>query len=113
MKKIVKQGEFKDGSNKRIMEELVPTIMEYMKKEGRGFIFAPVCQEKGDHSTLAVATFSTEHRSAEFWATIAGLIDNVSRHIPEDDYEDFKKGFMAMVALVCQENFPSIRPKTN
>lgn len=113
MKKIVKQGKFKDGSNKRIMEELVPTIMEYMKKEGRGFIFAPVCQEKGDHSTLAVATFSTEHNSAEFWATIAGLIDNVSRHIPEDDYEDFKRGFMAMVALVCQENFPSIRPKTN
>lgn len=107
---------YKDESNNRINKAL-DELAKVMHDEGRGFLFAPMVQQHGDHRTFLRAEFSleytkeniTEEEIVLFWATIIGIVRNFQTQIPEDLQKDFKEGFIPTVKGIAGLCFPSIK----
>lgn len=96
----------KDASNERIKQEILK-LAKFMEKEERGFIFAPLPQEKGNHKTfLAVqpnGECSYEDFIKSFWAGMTAIVHNMRTQVPEDLLSDFKKGYKAFLVTTLKE----------
>lgn len=110
---------YKDKSNVRINKAL-DELAKVMNKEERGFLFAPMVQLHGNHSTFLRAEFSlkgekekmtaeiTTEEIALFWATIMGIVCNFQTQVPEDLQKAFKEGFIPAIEGIAELCFPSI-----
>lgn len=100
----------KDPSNERI-KEAVEELSKVMEQEGRGFIFAPICQMEGDHRTMGVVAFTSttpqEERVKNFWATLASLVENYQHTLPEDKIEEYAWCAKAFLRMIRERCFPT------
>lgn len=90
----------KDKSNERIQQEILK-LAEFMDKEGRGFIFAPLPQRDSNHKTFLAVQGTGEQFDEEFltafWAGMLSIIRNMHPQVPEDLLPTFKKQYKAFL----------------
>ena len=89
----MKPKKFQDESNERLLK-LVKQIQETMEAEGRGFVFAPVCQLEGGHKSFLALQCDGP---VEFWATMLSIIVNASKSFDKKEFEAYFNAFVAGV----------------
>lgn len=102
LKTEAEKMKFKDESNARILEALIE-LDKVMKKEKRGWLFAPMLQQDGDHRCMAYASFVNPD---QFWATLAMIVIEINKRYPEDEREKFREGFFPFIKMVAHDAFP-------
>lgn len=91
------------------VEEMIEKVGEILHREKQGFVFSTYSM---DHSLdLQVMNCISTHDPEEFWLSIIPLVLNMNRVCPEDKRDDFRKEFIAFVAMIIDECFPSMRMK--
>lgn len=91
------------------VEAMIEEVGKILHKEKQGFVFSTYSE---DHSLdLQVMNCITTHDPEKFWLSIIPLVLNMNKVCPEDDREKFRNEFIAFVAMVTDECFPSLKLK--
>ena len=95
----------KDESNERLEKEL-QSLMEFMDKEGRGFIFATLPKADSKHkSFLCVqgAGSSWDEAIEEFWAGLLAIVMNMRTQLPDDKHAKYKQCYKAFLQATMEQ----------
>lgn len=92
------------------IEAMIEEVGKILHKENQGFVFSTYSE---DHNLdLQVMNCISTHDPEKFWLSIIPLVLNMNKVCPEDDREKFRNEFIAFVAMITDECFPSMRINT-
>lgn len=91
---------------KKTMLDLAETISKTMNEVGQGYAFSVLPQIDDERAHFSAFGMPKNDKYVSFWAGIAALISDTKDSIPEDDWGDFREGFIAMVKMVGALKFP-------
>lgn len=91
---------------KQTMTDLADTISKVMSKVGQGYAFSVLPDIDDEREHFSAFGMKKESGYVSFWAGIAALISDAKDCVPEDDWGDFREGFIAMVKMVGELKFP-------
>lgn len=96
-------------NNDAKIRELLENVGKLLAEKKQGFLFSAFSTEKGVDDE--VANCITTKDPEEFWLGMVPLVFNMSRVCPEDQRDEFRKGFLAFIELIIDECFPSMQIK--
>lgn len=91
---------------KQTMIDLAEKISETMNEVGQGYAFSVLPSIDDERAHFSAFGMPKDDKYVSFWAGIAALISDTKDSIPEDDWGDFREGFIAMVRMVGALKFP-------